>query len=112
MDVIPHIKPSPPDREAIEGNELKYVDEDGEEVVDLLYLSQHTSTWFPLASMAQKNPFSPNEAAIGPSEPYPKAVKGSNWSRGRRWRRKMDKSERHLWIDMASGFGLKVLAFT
>lgn len=29
---------------------------------------------FPLASMAQKNPFSPKAAAIVPVEPYPETV--------------------------------------
>lgn len=91
FDVMPHIKPSPPEREAIGGGEPKYgvdEDDDDDEVVDLLFLSQHMISCSPLASMAQKNPLLPNAAAIGPIKPYPNAVNGVN-GRRRRKRKKM-----------------------
>ncbi|PON33866.1 hypothetical protein PanWU01x14_349120, partial [Parasponia andersonii] len=87
---MPHMNPSPPESETIAGRELKYAADDD----DLFSLSQHIMSCFPLASMAQKNPSSPNAAAIGPAEPYPNA----NGSRGRRRRMKMGAPSRRLWI--------------
>ena len=45
--------------------------------------------------MAQKNPFSPNAAAIGPVDPYPEAGMAINGSRNRR---------RKKWMTMCSWF--------
>lgn len=59
------------DDSEVEANEvvlvLVEVDEEGE----LLFLLQHMTSCFPLASMAQKNPSLPNAAEMGPNDPNP-----------------------------------------
>ena len=77
LDKMPHRKPSPPESAAISGMLLKdtEVGEEAEDGVDAeLFFPQQTTSCLPLASMAQKKPFSPKEAEIGPINPNPDAV--------------------------------------
>lgn len=87
---MPQRKPSPPERAAIGGtcdseskddskDEVVGVeveeeeDEDEDEGEELLFLLQHITSCFSLASMAQKKPLSPNAAEMGPIDPNPDA---------------------------------------
>lgn len=79
LDVIPHINPSPPEREAIGGRELIYGDDKDDD--SFLFLCQHMTSCLPPASMAQKKPLSPNAAAIGAIDPYPEAGMKNNEKR-------------------------------
>ncbi|KAK3035361.1 hypothetical protein RJ639_033645 [Escallonia herrerae] len=83
---IPQRKPSPPERDTMAGRELAYGDANEDDL--LLFFCQHVTSCLPPASMAQKKPLSPNVAAIGPDEPYPKAaiaIADSSKRRGREY---------------------------
>ncbi|KAK6942825.1 hypothetical protein RJ641_028202, partial [Dillenia turbinata] len=65
---MPHINPSPPVRANIAGISPN----NAGLVLDIeLFLPQQITSCFPLASIAQKNPFFPNAAEIGPIDPNP-----------------------------------------
>lgn len=77
---MPQRKPSPPDRAAIGGTSVN-VNVDDEDSVEELLAPQQMTLCFPLASMAQKNPFSPNAAEIVPMDPNPYTVTGRKISK-------------------------------
>ncbi|KAK2990466.1 hypothetical protein RJ640_006264 [Escallonia rubra] len=82
---MPQRKPSPPERDTMAGRELAYGDVNKDDL--LLFFCQHMTSCLPSASMAQKKPLSPNAAAIGPDEPYPKvaiAIADSSKRKGRK----------------------------
>lgn len=81
---IPHIKPSPPERAAMEGMVVKFSDVFSGDI------PQQIIPCLPLASMAQKKASPPPKAAeMGPMDPKAYAEMG----RERRKRRKREERE-------------------